>query len=133
MTFAKVLKPVVAEADKAVLVGDDQATNLTQFDLLNDLIESFSFVIKRRTDIFYPLIHFDVMFKAVGAKGFFLGSEVFLLRRGGHASIRNHFALLGGDQTTILQKLFTRVVSPIRGAAEGMQDALAIPFLQGID
>ena len=73
------------------------------------------------------------MFEAVGAKRFFLGSEVFLLRRGGHASIRNHFALLGGDQPTILQILLMCVVAPIRGTAEGMQDALAIPFLQGVD
>jgi hypothetical protein len=38
MTLTKVLKPVIAKADKAILVGKDQAANLTQFDLLNDLI-----------------------------------------------------------------------------------------------
>ena len=73
------------------------------------------------------------MFQTVGTKRFFLDGKVFLLRGGGHASIRQHFPLLGGDQPTILQILLMGVVAPIRGATERRQDTLAIPFLQGVD
>src|SRR6266704_3323450 len=90
VTFTKELKPVIAEADKAVLVGDNQTADLPQFYLLNDLIETFSLVVERRSNIFHPLIHSDVMVLAVGAKCFSLGSKIFLLRHRRHASIRNH-------------------------------------------
>ena len=73
------------------------------------------------------------MFLAVGTKRFFLDDKVFLLRGGGHANIRKHFPVLGGDQPTILQILLMGVVAPIRGATEGRQNPLAVPFLQGID
>ena len=100
---------------------------------LNDLIETFSLVVERRSNIFHPLIHSDVMVLAVGAKCFSLGSKIFLLRHRRHASIRNHLTLLRRDQTAILQILFMCVVPPIRGTAVGMQDTLTIPFLQGVD
>ncbi len=114
MPFTKLLKPVIAKAHEPILIADNEPRYLSYFNLLDHLIEAFAFVVQRGASVFDPLIDFDPMFQAVGSQSFFLESQVFFLRGGRHTSIRDHQSLLGGNQPTILQVLFMRVVSPIR-------------------
>src|SRR5258708_3334162 len=97
MPFTKLLKPVVAKAHKTILRADHHPLDQAQFDVFNDLIKAFAFVIERRADIFYPLIYLERMLLAVSSKGLLLDSEVFFLTRGRHTSIGNHQPLLRGN------------------------------------
>ena len=80
MPLAEVLKPVVAEAHKAILGADHQPLDEAQFDLFDDLIEAFPLVVQSGPNIFDPLVNFDPVFQAVGPQGFLLESQVFFLR-----------------------------------------------------
>ncbi len=73
------------------------------------------------------------MVLTVGAQRLFLDGKVFLLGGRRNTYIRNDFPLLRGNQPTILQVLFMRVIAAMRRATERRQDALAIPLLQGVD
>ena len=67
MSFTELLKPVIAKAHEAILVANDQPLDQTQFDLFNDRIEAFAFVVQRGANIFDPLINFDAVLLTIGA------------------------------------------------------------------
>ena len=79
MSFTKGLKPVVAKPHKAIFVADHQPLHVTEFNLFNDLIKAFAFVVEGGANIFDPLIDFDVVFQAVGPKGVFLRGKIIFL------------------------------------------------------
>src|SRR5689334_11720185 len=101
MSFTKLLKPVVAKADKTILIADDHPLDQTEFDLLDDLIESLAFVIERRANIVHPLINVDAILLTIRSKRFLLKSKILLLTRRRHTGIGNHQPLLRGNQPTI--------------------------------
>lgn len=113
MTLTEGFKPVVAKADKAIFVADNQPFDVTEFNVFNDLVKAFAFVIECRANIFYPLINFNAMFQAMRPKSIFLEGEVFLLRWGGNTSIRDGFSLRTCYQTSVLEILIMRVVPTI--------------------
>ena len=46
MPLTELRKPIIAKAHKAILVADHQPFDQTQFDLFDDLIEAFAFVVQ---------------------------------------------------------------------------------------
>ena len=47
MTLAERFKPVVAKAYQAILVANHQSFDVTEFDLLNDLVKTFALIVER--------------------------------------------------------------------------------------
>ena len=132
MPFTKLLKPVVTKAHKTILIADHHSLDQAQLDLFNDLIKPFAFVIKRRADIFHPQTYPGSILLARSSQRFFLKSAILFLTRGRHTSIRNHQPLFRGNQPTIGQILFVRVVAPVSGGTKSGQNAFPIPLLQRV-